>query len=113
MSSLSLEPESESHKYAVLKYSDWEKLKRQMTDVVRARADTFWLVPDAVVLRLQDLTVAPLLHSYASQILSFTELLEAHGANDPGTLEALRSIADHMHTKALQAEALPYRKLPD
>jgi len=102
--------ESTDPKYAVLRYRDWENIK---ADVAEDRSDDLWLIDDAVVLRLQDLTVAPLLHSYASQIIGFTELLESYGIGDQTKIPALREIADYMHSKALEAEALAHRKLPD
>lgn len=68
---------------------------------------------DAVVLRKQDLTVAPLLHAYSSMILSFIETLDGIGGISEIDKDSLREIADWAHNEAIDAEVWPNRKLPD
>jgi hypothetical protein len=70
-------------------------------------------VPDAVVLRKKDLTVAPLMHSYSSMILSFIEVLKGAGHLSEDDERVLQNKAEWAHLEALDAEKMPHRKLPD
>jgi hypothetical protein len=68
---------------------------------------------DAIVLRKQDLTVAPLMHAYSSMILSFIETLSSVGVLSEDDRDSLREIADWAHNEATDAEVWPDRRLPD
>jgi hypothetical protein len=70
-------------------------------------------ISDAVVLRKQDLTVAPLLHAYSSMLISFIELSLRNSGITHDEEMGLRNIADWAHMEATDAEKTPRRKLPD
>ena len=66
---------------------------------------------DAEVLRLKDITVAPILHHYASSITTLIELAKEFGLDID--LDALRVKADWAHEAALRAETHPGKRIPD
>jgi len=68
-------------------------------------------VPDAVVIRCQDLLAAPALNSYAFALALAADLIEDHDEYD-ARLEGLRDAGDYFLQRAEQAAAEGY-KLPD
>jgi hypothetical protein len=97
-------------KYAVLKWDDWENLKKVTAKAIPGL--DAWRVQDAEVIRQQDLTAAPLFYAYASIIHSFADLASQTGT--PTQYESLREVADHFMGAAETSEALgEHRKLPD
>jgi hypothetical protein len=64
-------------------------------------------LPDAVVIRRQDLFAGPALHSYASSI-SIASKLNA----DPDLTKGLQGVADYFHDQAVLADEEGW-KLPD
>jgi len=63
-------------------------------------------LPDAVVIRRQDLFAGPALHSYASSIAIASKLSDGQGRS------ALQPIADYFHEQAVLADDEGW-KLPD
>lgn len=99
------------NKYIVLDGQKWDQVLSGHLECPESMFDLVanFSISDAVVLRKQDVTVAPLLHTYASIILSFIEV----GALTDEQAEALLKIGDWAHEEALSAESHPHRKLPD
>ena len=109
------EQEPEQPKYAVLKWKDWKLLvdlahNIGAPDILRHLIAS--RIQDAEVIRHQDLTAAPLFHSYASSIHSFMDLLKSRGMLTPSMEAEMTGIADHFHDAANKSEALEHRKLP-
>lgn len=114
---------AQDEKYIVIKRSDWDNILireanpsldgnvgRILNDVASAQ------VPDAVVIRRQDIFAPPALDSYANGITLALEVLsEADGGADIYDAEIpkrLREIADYFHEQA-QASWNTVRKVPD
>ena len=68
-------------------------------------------VPDAEVLRHQDLAAAPVLFTAASVYQSLAEV--AADQLSPRQKEDLKAVADHFFEAAERSSSLPKRKLPD
>jgi hypothetical protein len=108
-------------KYAVLKWADWENLTAY--ELPYPSAMTPLLLPDAEIIRKQDITSGPIFHMYANLILSYADLLTGDVGNfrprpsaaSDEQLKHLQDVADHFHNAALDAENLPLisKKLPD
>jgi hypothetical protein len=100
-----------SDKYIVLDGHKWQEVINGIMECPESITDLVsqFLIPDAVVLRKQDVTVAPLLHTYASIILSFIEV----GGFTEEEENALLKIGDWAHSEAISSESLSHRKLPD
>lgn len=97
-----------SGKYVVFKAEDYHKLMEELGGVAFAKLAKIE-IPDAEVIRHQDLTAAPCLYAYAAIIQSFAEL-----RNDPEEKQRLLCISDWAHDAAYKSEKLGYRrKLPD
>jgi hypothetical protein len=104
-------------KYVVMKREDWEKVRRH--EFLNAEEK---LLPDAEVIRKQDITSAPIFHAYSGIVLSYIEVLRSICDSVDNTQELnritkqinqLQEVADHFHDAALSAELWPTRKLPD
>jgi hypothetical protein len=98
-------------KYAILKWEDWELIKRQRS-FTGDSLDSM-LLNDAEVIRGQDITAAPIFHAYSSIILSFMEFLNPGPGIGSERLNYLQQVSDHFHEAALKSEARDDRKLPD
>lgn len=73
------------------------------------------ILPDASVIRSQDVFAAPALHAYYNSILVAIEVLTPHIEHYDGLveeIEQLRSIADYFHARATEAEAAGHH-VPD
>lgn len=97
-------------KYTVFKTEDWENHLLALAPVIEA-AHARMILPsplkDAEVIRLQDVTAAPLLHAYASITKSVEEVLAARGV----TVD-LTEQSDWAHEAAIRSESMN-RRLPD
>ena len=70
-------------------------------------------LPDAVVIRLQDIFAAPALFTYANSIQTVIELLDQWGTDiSLPTYDHLTEIRDYFFERATTAQA-SYKKLPD
>lgn len=101
-----------NNKYAVLKLSDWNRVRRALWasgNSLAAEMDRI-VLPDAEVIRHQDITSAPIFYHYASGIQSLIELGTTTGIELD--YENLRAIADHFHKAAMEAENHPHKKIP-
>lgn len=95
-------------KYVVFKRKDWESLKEGQFGRQYSAAERF-SVPDAVVIRKQDIFAAPGLFSYANAIQSAVEILQANMIDT----SKLQEIADYFHEQGIEAQHVEYRKIPD
>lgn len=68
------------------------------------------ILPDATIIRGQDIFAANALFSYSNSILSTIELLEALGTTPPNHL---LTVADYFHRRGLHARGLPTHKISD
>lgn len=99
-------------KYVVFKRQDWERYT-QRRDI--GTPDYLKPVPDAVVIRCQDVFAPPALDAYGNAILC---VIEAHHSvpalvdNNINRLKQLQDIADYFHRRATEAWQM-HRKLPD
>ena len=99
-------------KYVVFKSEDFDDWCRGVAD---SDLDDL-IIEDAVVIRLQDMFAAPALYSYANTIRTVTELLEKSSPLVPSSaaiLDRLHGIADYFIGRALVADMMPTKKLPD
>jgi hypothetical protein len=69
-------------------------------------------VPDAVVIRRQDVFAGPGLHAYASVVQTAMELLMAMADIDEADLENLGRVRDYFHEQAVLADEIA-GKIPD
>ena len=95
-------------KYVVIKMEDWEAeflgdLSQEEVEAVES-----FIVRDATVIRGQDVFAGPALHTYANMIGLAVSLV-----SDPETQERLQRIADLFHERAVEADSLVHKKLPD
>lgn len=103
-------------KYIVFKRPDFEKLlvdlAGSLSPEVGNALNNFVSgeVPDAVVIRRQDVFAPPALDSYANSITVAMQLVPETG--EPGIKERLSAIADYFHDQAEQSWHTD-RKLPD
>lgn len=110
-------------KYLVIKRSDWDAilvneakpaLKAEVGRVLNLIAEKE--LPDAVVIRRQDVFAPPALDAYANAITVGLQVLSAAdgGANiyDATIPKRLRQIADYFHAQAEEAWHTD-RKIPD
>lgn len=70
-------------------------------------------VPDATVIRGQDLFAASALHAYANSIAVALAIINGSPSAPPELRVRLSHTADYFHERAVEAEATEYRKLPD
>lgn len=98
-------------KYFVFKKEDWDKkIDDNLHDLVFDRAQP---IPDAVVIRLQDVFAPPALDAYANAILTAVEIMRADSAGyNSATVERLQRIAEYFQDQALIAWDTQ-RKVPD
>lgn len=68
------------------------------------------ILPDATVIRGQDIFASTALFSYANSILATIELLEATGTFPP---KHLLTVADFFHQRGLAARGMTAHKIPD
>jgi len=99
---------SAENKYVVIKREDWEAAFLTSLTIEEERALEAFIVPDATVIRGQDVFAGPALHTYANMIG-----LAASLVTDPETQERLQRIADLFHERAVESDALVHKKLPD
>lgn len=99
----------EDNKYVVFKREDFDRIS---TDKGTATRNEFLrsAVPDAVVLRRQDLTVPQTLHAYSHQLALVASALAMDG--NQVVAQRYQRIADWMHGQAVLAEEEAF-KLPD
>lgn len=75
------------------------------------------VVPDAIVIRLQDVFAAPGLYTYANNIQNYIEMLEhfTPGTVDlpTGLIEQLEEVRDYFFDMANTASQSENKKLPD
>ena len=101
-------------KYLVIKKTDMAALFKQYNgpmDEALLREVTDLELPDAEVIRHQDIASPQMFHHYSSVMRTFMEL--ASRFQIPGVdINRLDEIADHFHQAALTAEAVEH-KFPD
>ena len=100
-------------KYFVCKKSDLRELFKRFNnpmDEALLREVTDLELPDAEVIRQQDITAAPIFHHYSSGINTLIELADSFAI--PVNRLRLREIADHFHEAAMAAEQADH-KIPD
>lgn len=68
-------------------------------------------VPDATVLRDQDILTAPALSSYADAALTVHDILEGHSPQS--FLDSLQKRAEFFRARAMRAQLATNRRLPD
>ncbi len=68
------------------------------------------ILPDATVIRGQEIFASTALFSYANSILATIEVIEALGITPPSHLLV---IADYFHRRGLAARSYPIHKIPD
>lgn len=85
---------------------DWECAP--MAESITTKAEAAAL-PDAVVIRRQDIFAAPALHTYYNSIGVALSVLP--GTN--GVHKRLQEVADFFHEQATLADSTDFRKLPD
>lgn len=91
--------------------TDWNEDEDDKYKVYK-RADNT-LVDDAVVIRLKDPFASTALHTYASTILSFIELMEAVSALSKEEEQRLLDIADYFQQKGDESRLIKGKRLPD
>ncbi len=105
-------------KYVVFKIEDfyqfctqlWDKAFKQENTVIEDVAEPF-IVPDATVLRDQDILTAPALNSYADAALTVHDILEGHSPQ--AFLDSLHKRAEFFRARAMRAQLATNRRLPD
>lgn len=96
-------------KYVVFKREEWEacaKIHPTLNSVY-----SIFAIPDAEVIRHQDITAEGVFLHYATQLQSLSAVLERVGIE--GETRKLIGIADHFISAAEQARNHENRKLPD
>lgn len=108
-----LEVDPQHPKYAVLHWSDWEHILGEIEHRTGQPMDDI-RVPDAEVIRHQDITAAPTFFNYSSTVIGFRDLLIEAGVIAKGSTvdEELTEIADHFHWAGSEATLNPNRRLP-
>lgn len=110
-------------KYVVLSRAKMEGSTARLIDQPNTELFvlTDWIVPDAVVIRLQDVFAPPALYAYANSISVAVEVLEREERIDPFSprgvrlfeqIANLKQIADYF-AQAAEESAHVDRKLPD
>jgi hypothetical protein len=97
-------------KYITFKRDDWDDFVTNSTDIAPGAGENFAQLrslPDAVVIRRQDLFAGPALHAYSASIAIASKL-----NSDPELTKSLRNVADYFHEQAVLADAEGW-KLPD
>lgn len=105
-------------KYVVFKVEEfyqfcaqlWDKAFNQENTVIEDVAEPF-VVPDATVLRDQDILTAPALNSYADAALTVHDILEGHSPRQ--FLDSLQERAEFFRARAMRAQLATNRRLPD
>jgi hypothetical protein len=102
-------------KYIVFKRDAWDEwIKNFQAGGEPMALDT---VPDAVVIRLQDIFAGPALHAYASSISTVMEIAQASDTPvsvfRPEQWERLNQIRDYFFQQALEADDIRTKKVPD
>lgn len=112
-------------KYVCFKIDDWlkeyERVAEEIGNVTFTNGDEEHpfkgiqkeRIPDAVVIRRQDIFAAPALESYANSVLVAIDILKANKLNDQGPINALQEVADYFHEQAEASRERDDRKLPD
>lgn len=95
------------NKYIVFKRDEFFELAKELSLTIEPIA-----LPDATVIRSQDLFAAPALHAYANSISVSMNILSGMLVDQKVT-EQLREVSDYFHERAIEAEQIEYRKLPD
>lgn len=97
-------------KYVTVKREDWEAA------LEGTGLDPNWsseiILPDARVIRDQDIFAASAYYAYANHIRGTIEVMQTVGVSVPSTFGLLQEIADYFMNAAEVAEANPNRKLP-
>jgi hypothetical protein len=99
-------------KYIVFKRDAWDEwIKNFQAGGEPMVLDT---VPDAVVIRLQDIFAGPALHAYSSSISTAIEIMDLDRTwSRPGMKSRLEEIRDYFFQQALEADDIRTKKVPD
>lgn len=103
---MALDPGLSDEKYIVVKRTDVQFAP----DGAMAFFHVHAILPDATVIRGQDIFAKTALFSYANAILATIEVIEALGIVVP---KHLLTVADHFHQQGLAARSYPIHKIPD
>ena len=95
----------EDEKYVVFKREDWD---RYVADRDAGRSGSLPYVPDAVVIRTQDIFAGPALDMYASAVALAAKLIPKSSS----AYFQLMHVADYFHTRAEEARDQE-GKIPD
>lgn len=98
-------------KYVVFKKEDYDRFNKHNNDPNHEPRN----LDDAVVIRSQDVFAGPGLHAYAGVVQTAIDLTKmefgfSDGDDEIAHLEHLR---DFFHSKAVDADESPIKKLPD
>lgn len=104
-------------KYVVLKIEDWDDIRTRFSYADPKLIDHIdkLPVPDAEVIRKQDITAGPIFHLYSHLLHSYMELLASSAIvmDETVDIDYLLGVADHFHEAAVDADQWPVKKLPD
>lgn len=83
-----------------------EKIKRKSEELE---------VPDATVIRGQDLFSGPVLHQYAGEISTSLEILELLGVGEltHPAIKYLKEVREYFANRAADADGASFKKIPD
>lgn len=112
-------------KYIVFKWEDWYRFEGQAaSEEANTGPYNFRVlsqVPDALVIRRQDIIAGPALHAYAAAVRTYVEGLnygvsiarERDQAGINNVRDTLHNLADVFHEAAIEADHANYKKVPD
>jgi hypothetical protein len=99
-------------KYIVFKREDWNKLSGEQ---FAGDLELDFAIPDAVVIRKQDIFAGSALHAYASSIQTAIEIIHLIGEDliDGRDRQSLDELRDYFFQQALEADDFRTKKVPD
>ncbi len=103
----------EDTKYVVFKREEFERWITLYLRHSNIRRPMPKPVPDATVIRGQDVFAAPALHAYANAMAVALAIIKGSPTTPDELRERLTKTADYFHGRAVEAETTDYRKLPD
>lgn len=101
---------TDDNKYVVVKREEWDALLRVAPAMVAEHFPE--PIPDAVVIRRQDVFAPPALDTYANAIYTAVEILRMQNGQHADEARRLLNIADYFHGQAVTAWQTN-RKVPD
>jgi len=98
------------HKYVTFKREDFERLMSKRASPLTLQIAE---IPDAVVIRQQDIFAASAFYAYANHLRGVVEVMKEVGFDDPEWEEHLHEIADYFMDMGGKSSTMDSRKVPD